>query len=123
MLFRSPVSQLFELVVERLPNFPYGRGYYDEMYNIWYNKYDCNELKTEKKIKQLKMQMASGASQLLWVQTSTQKEMKNLLLFTPTERPYISARTDDKAWAALIFFSLKWMKTETGVRQKISDIR
>jgi DNA polymerase elongation subunit (family B) len=52
-----PVSQLFELVVERLPNFPYGRGYYDELYNIWYNKYDCDELKTEKKIKQLKMQM------------------------------------------------------------------
>ena len=52
-----PVSQLFELVVERLPNFPYGRGYYDELYNIWYNKYDGDELKTEKKIKQLKAQM------------------------------------------------------------------
>jgi DNA polymerase elongation subunit (family B) len=53
----KPVSQLFELVIEKLPNFPYGRGYYDELYNIWYNKYDGDELKTEKKIKQLKAQM------------------------------------------------------------------
>jgi len=61
----KPVSQLFELVVERLPNFPYGRGYYDEMYNIWYNKYSEKykdephhiEPKTEKKIKELKAKM------------------------------------------------------------------
>lgn len=53
----KPVSQLFELVIEKLPNFPYGIGYYDEMYNIWYNKYDGDELKTEKKIKQLKAKM------------------------------------------------------------------
>lgn len=61
----KPVSQLFELVIEKLPNFPYGRGYYDEMYNIWYNKY-CDtynndipkvEMKTEKKIKELKAKM------------------------------------------------------------------
>ena len=53
----KPVSQLFELVIEKLPNFPHGIGYYNEMYNIWYNKYDGDELKTEKKIKQLKTQM------------------------------------------------------------------
>ena len=61
----KPISQLFELVVERLPNFPYGKGYYEEMYNIWYNKYSDKykdephniEPKTEKKIKQLKSQM------------------------------------------------------------------
>jgi len=53
----KPVSQLFELVIEKLPNFPYGKGYYEEMYNIWYNKYDGDELKAEKKIKQLKAQM------------------------------------------------------------------
>ena len=53
----KPVSQLFELVVERLPNFPYGIGYYEQMYNIWYNKYEGDSLKTEKKIKQLKSQM------------------------------------------------------------------
>jgi hypothetical protein len=61
----KPISQLFELVVERLPNFPYGRGYYEEMYNIWYNKYSEKykdephhiEPKTEKKIKELKAKM------------------------------------------------------------------
>lgn len=61
----KPVSQLFELVVERLPNFPYGKGYYEEIYNIWHNKH-CEkykaephkiELKTEKKIKELKAKM------------------------------------------------------------------
>jgi DNA polymerase elongation subunit (family B) len=53
----KPTSQLFELVIEKLPNFPYGKGYYEEMYNIWYNKYDGDELKAEKKVKQLKAQM------------------------------------------------------------------
>ncbi len=61
----KPISQLFELVVERLPNFPYGRGYYEEIYNIWYNKYSEKykdephhiEPKTEKKIKELKAKM------------------------------------------------------------------
>jgi hypothetical protein len=61
----KPVSQLFELIVEKLPNFPHGRGYYQEMYNIFYNKY-CEtykdepekiELKTEKKVKELKAKM------------------------------------------------------------------
>jgi DNA polymerase elongation subunit (family B) len=53
----KPVSQLFELIVEKIPNFPYKKGYYDEMYNIWYNKYEGDIMKTEKKIKQLKSQM------------------------------------------------------------------
>jgi len=61
----KPISQLFELIVEKLPNFPYGRGYYEEMYNIWYNKYSEKykdephkiELKTETKIKELKAKM------------------------------------------------------------------
>ncbi len=61
----KPVSQLFELVVEKMPKFPYGRGYYEEMYNIWYNKYSEKykdephqiEPKTEKKVKELKAKM------------------------------------------------------------------
>jgi len=50
----KPISQIFELIVEKLPMFPYGLGYYDEMTNIWYNKYNGDIEKTEKKIKQLK---------------------------------------------------------------------
>jgi DNA polymerase delta subunit 1 len=53
----KPVSQIFELIVEKLPSFPYGKGYYDELENIWYNKYGGDEVKTEKKIKQLKAKM------------------------------------------------------------------
>jgi len=53
----KPVSQIFELVVEKLPMFPYGLGYYNEMSNIWYNKYNGDIEKTEKKIRQLKALM------------------------------------------------------------------
>ncbi len=53
----KPVSQLFELVIEKIPKFPHGYGYYEEMYNIWYNTYNGDDTKTEKKIKQLKTQM------------------------------------------------------------------
>ena len=50
----KPISQIFELIVEKLPMFPFGKGYYDELFNIWYNKYNGDIEKTEKKIKQLK---------------------------------------------------------------------
>ena len=53
----KPVSQLFELVIEKIPKFPHGIGYYDEMYNIWYNKYNGDDDKAELKVKQLKTQM------------------------------------------------------------------
>ena len=53
----KPVSQIFELIVEKLPMFPYGTGYYQEMENIWYNKYLGNQIKTDKKIRQLKALM------------------------------------------------------------------
>ena len=50
----KPISQIFELIVEKLPMFPHRIGYYEEMTNIWYNKYNGDIEKTEKKIKQLK---------------------------------------------------------------------
>ena len=53
----KPISQIFELIVEKLPNFPYGKGYYQEIENVWYNKYLGDQIKTDKKIKQLKGQM------------------------------------------------------------------
>ena len=53
----KPISQIFELIVEKLPMFPHGIGYYDEIYNIWYNKYNGDIEKTEKKIRQLKGSM------------------------------------------------------------------
>jgi hypothetical protein len=79
----KPVSQLFELVVEKLPNFPHGRGYYEEMYNIWYNKY-CEtykdepekiELKTEKKVKELNIPVAKP---LLDIHSNIAFNMKKL---------------------------------------------
>ena len=53
----KPVSQIFELIVEKLPQFPYSENYYEEIYNIWYNKYSGDEIKTEKKVRQLKAKM------------------------------------------------------------------
>jgi DNA polymerase elongation subunit (family B) len=86
----KPVSQLFELVVERLPNFPYGRGYYEEMYNIWYNKYEGDELKTEKKIKQLKAQMVQKLvfdPLVLYAQLKVSKTKTIDEWFKPQEEP------------------------------------
>ena len=53
----KPVSQIFELIVEKLPGFPYGIGYYEEIYNVYYNKFSGDEIKTEKKVRQLKAKM------------------------------------------------------------------
>jgi DNA polymerase elongation subunit (family B) len=53
----KPVSQIFELIVEKLPMFQHGKGYYEEMENIWYNKYGGDKIKTDKKIRQLKALM------------------------------------------------------------------
>jgi hypothetical protein len=53
----KPVSQIFELIVEKLPMFQHGKGYYEELENIWYNKYLGDQVKTDKKIRQLKALM------------------------------------------------------------------
>ena len=53
----KPVSQIFELIVEKLQMFPYGKGYYEEIENIWFNKYLGDQVKTDKKIRQLKALM------------------------------------------------------------------
>jgi len=53
----KPISQIFELIVEKLPMFPHRIGYYEEMTNIWYNKYEGDIEKTETKIKKLKALM------------------------------------------------------------------
>lgn len=53
----KPISQLFELIVERLPGFPYGIGYYNEVENIYYNKYEGDEKKLNKKLRDLKSRM------------------------------------------------------------------
>jgi DNA polymerase elongation subunit (family B) len=53
----KPVSQIFELIVEKLPMFPHGKGYYKEIENIWYNKYLGDKEKTDNKIKKLKALM------------------------------------------------------------------
>jgi len=53
----KPISQIFELIVEKLPNFPHGKGYYQEIENIWYNKYLGDKEKTDNKIKKLKALM------------------------------------------------------------------
>ena len=53
----KPISQIFELIVEKLPGFPYGIGYYEEIYNVYYNKFSGDEIKTEKKVRQLKAKM------------------------------------------------------------------
>ena len=53
----KPVSQIFELVVEKLPGYPYHDKYFEELEIQYYNKYNGDLKKTIKKISQLKIKL------------------------------------------------------------------
>ena len=55
----KPISQIFELVVEYIPGFPYPGdiSHYMNLENHWYNKYDGDLKKTIKKVSQMKQKM------------------------------------------------------------------
>jgi DNA polymerase elongation subunit (family B) len=53
----KPVSQIFELVVERLPSYPYPNAYFENLENQYYNKYKGDLKKTIKKISELKQKL------------------------------------------------------------------
>ena len=50
----KPVSQIFELVIDRIPGYPYDAEYFDRLEVKYYNKYDGDLIKTAKKISELK---------------------------------------------------------------------
>ena len=50
----KPVSQIFELVIDRIPGYPYDAEYFDRLEVKYYNKYDADLIKTAKKISELK---------------------------------------------------------------------
>lgn len=50
----KPVSQIFELVVEKLPRFPYQKDYFNNLEIKYYNKYNGDLVKTSKKVSDLK---------------------------------------------------------------------
>ena len=53
----KPVSQILELVVERLPGYPYHNYYFEDLENQYYNKYKGDLKKTYKKISELKQKV------------------------------------------------------------------
>ena len=53
----KPICQVFELVVEGLEGYPYYRGYFDDLYQQYYEKYDYDIKKTDKKISDLKQKV------------------------------------------------------------------
>ena len=53
----KPVSQILELVVDKIPGYPYHNGYFNDLENEWYNKYGGDMKKVEKKISQIKQNL------------------------------------------------------------------
>jgi DNA polymerase elongation subunit (family B) len=53
----KPVSQILELVVERLPGYPYHDYYFEDLENQYYNKYKGDLKKTYKKVSELKQKL------------------------------------------------------------------
>ena len=53
----KPVSQILELVVDKIPGYPYHIGYFNDLENEWYNKYGGDMEKVEKKISQIKQNL------------------------------------------------------------------
>jgi hypothetical protein len=53
----KPVSQIFELVVDRLPKYPYRPGYFEDLEIQYYNKYNGDLVKTAKKISSEKIKL------------------------------------------------------------------
>ena len=50
----KPISQIFELVVEKLPKFPYQKDYFDNLEIKYYNKFNGDLVKTAEKVSILK---------------------------------------------------------------------
>ena len=53
----KPISQIFELVVDQLKGYPYQAGHFENLYNIYFNKYNHDIKKTDDKISELKQKL------------------------------------------------------------------
>lgn len=50
----KPISQIFGLAIEELKGYPYKHGHFENLYPIYFNKYDKDKKKTNEKITKLK---------------------------------------------------------------------
>ena len=55
----KPICQVFELVVESMDGYPYHATYFQEQYQKYYQKYDYDVIKTDKKISELKQNIVA----------------------------------------------------------------
>lgn len=72
----KPVSQIFELVVEQLPGFPYpnlGKQYFYDMEYKYYEKYEGDIIKLEKKMREEKSAMVQKLIFMDLIQKAIQK--------------------------------------------------
>jgi hypothetical protein len=53
----KPVAQIFELIVEKLPKYPYGRNYMNDLEIEYYNKFDGDLDKVCRKMNDIKLQL------------------------------------------------------------------
>ena len=55
----KPICQIFELVVENMEGFPYHQDHFDNLYDVYFDKYKSDKKKTEKKISELKQKLVA----------------------------------------------------------------
>ena len=55
----KPICQIFELVVENMEGFPYHKGHFTNLWNVYRDKYKGDIKKTDKKISELKQNVVA----------------------------------------------------------------
>ena len=55
----KPICQIFELVVENMDGFPYHKGHFTNLWNVYRDKYKGDIKKTDKKISELKQKVVA----------------------------------------------------------------
>lgn len=86
----KPISQIFELVVEKMDGFPYHKDHFNNLYDVYFDKYKGDKKKTDKKISELKQKVVAKLIFEKYMVKATNKQNNVTTLdkwFTIQEQP------------------------------------